>query len=270
MDWSKIKTIFIISFLILDFYLIYEFLNIRNASQYELLAETSIDKQLKTDGIEYVELPTEDIKDNYLSAIPKSFKSEELKWYGNPKLSNQSIIFANKSYLLESVLKKPLKLGKGYEMSRLNNFINNHVIYGEQYRFWEINKEAKTITYYQQYKEKSFFKNIYGELTFYLNDRNEVISYKQTLLENIKELKEKEKILKPIEAIETLYEKGLIPPNSNISNVELGYYTLVHLTSSQVLTPAWRVVINGDQNLFVNAFEGQLIQLNNEDKKIVE
>lgn len=270
MDWSKIKTIFIISFLLLDFYLLYEFITLRTSSQYEFLTETSIDKQLKTDGIEYSELPEGDVKDNYLRAIPKSFKSDELKWYGPSKLKDQSIRISNKSFLLESVLEKPVKLGKAIDQAKLNNFINKHVLYGDQYRFWEVNKEEKTITYYQQYEEKSFYKNIYGELTFNLNDKYEVISYKQTLLENVKELKNKEKVLKPIEAIETLYEKGMIKPNSYISNVELGYYTLVHLTSSQVLTPAWRVVINGEQDLFINAFEGQLIQLNNEDNKIVE
>lgn len=270
MDWSKIKTIFIISFLLLDLYLLYEFLKLENASQYEIMTETSIDKQLKTDGIEYNELPQGEMKDNFLSAIPKSFSSDELKWYGNSKLNNQSITISNKTFLLESVLKRPLKLGKNIEQADLNAFISKNVLYGDQYRFWEFNETQHTITYYQQYGEKSFFKNIYGELTFYLNDQNEVISYKQTLLKDVKELKKKEKILQPIEAIETLYEKGMIEPNSKITNVELGYYTLVHLTSSQVLTPAWRVVINNKTDLFVNAFEGQLIQLNNEDKKIVE
>jgi len=45
----------------------------------------------------------------------------------------------------------------------------------------------------------------------------------------------------------------------------LGYYTLVHLTSSQVLTPAWRFVTAKEENLYVDAFEGQVINLTNEE-----
>ena len=58
LDWSKIKTIFIISFLILDIYLMYEFFKIQVSNQYEIQTETSIEKWLKADEIEYVPLPT--------------------------------------------------------------------------------------------------------------------------------------------------------------------------------------------------------------------
>ena len=41
MDWSKIKTIFIVSFLILDIYLVYEFFKIQVTNEYEIQTEAS-------------------------------------------------------------------------------------------------------------------------------------------------------------------------------------------------------------------------------------
>ena len=43
MDWSKIKTIFILTFLILDVYLLFQFMKIRDANKYEVITEASIE-----------------------------------------------------------------------------------------------------------------------------------------------------------------------------------------------------------------------------------
>lgn len=71
----------------------------------------------------------------------------------------------------------------------------------------------------------------------------------------------------PLKAIETLHQNGILKPKSNVTKVELGYSTLVQLTASQVLAPTWRIVVNGKDNLFVNAFEGQIINFNNEENQ---
>jgi regulatory protein YycI of two-component signal transduction system YycFG len=104
-------------------------------------------------------------------------------------------------------------------------------------------------------------------LTLHLNDENEIISYKQTLLEGIEVLSQKQEVLPPIKAIETLYDNGVLQPKSKITKVELGFYTLVQLTESQVLTPTWRFVVDDKENLFVNAFEGKIIQIADDQKK---
>ena len=68
MDWSKIKTIFILTFLILDVYLLYQFMKIRDANKYEFITEASFEDKLKADEIKYIELPKTTIKDQYVSA----------------------------------------------------------------------------------------------------------------------------------------------------------------------------------------------------------
>lgn len=267
MDWSKIKTIFILTFLVLDIYLMYEFFKLKSLSQYEFLTETSFEKRLKADEIEYVELPKVYQKDMYLSAKPKNFNNEGLEELANTKLKGQDIEVKDGT-ILESVLDKPYELSDKIDSTEVNSFIKSHVLYGDQYRFWK--KKGNMIIYYQQFRDKIFYKNISGELTIFLNDENDIVTYQQTLLENIEELSEEEKIIQPLKAIETLYENGSLKSKSKITKVEPGYVTFVHTGTSQVLTPAWRFVINDEENIFVHAFEGQIMQLNKEEKKIVE
>ena len=77
MDWSKIKNIFIISFLILDLYLIYELVQVIDSNEVDVKAEieSSIETKLKAEGIEYGPLPESIVEDFTLKAKPKIFTS---------------------------------------------------------------------------------------------------------------------------------------------------------------------------------------------------
>lgn len=261
MDWSKIKTIFIISFLILDIYLLYQFLLIRDANKYKFVSEVSLEEKLKTDEIEFVELPKAIVKDKYLSAKPKEFSEEEQKIIKDQKVTVIS------GTLLQSVLATPVPLNKKFDPLEAQSFLQKYVLFGDQYGFWDLDEETKTITFYQKYDNKMFYENINGKVTLYLNDNFQVVSYDQTYLESIEDLSDKEDVLPSIKAIETLYQKGLLKPKSKIKRVELGYSTLVQLAASQVLTPTWRVVVEGQDHLYVNAFEGQIIQFSKDEIK---
>ncbi|WP_338450406.1 two-component system regulatory protein YycI [Niallia oryzisoli] len=269
MDWSKIKTIFIISFLILDIYLMYEFFKIWDASQYEVVKrenEASIEKRLMADEIDYVPLPKGYVEDQYLKAKPKVFKDEDKE---KDLLSGQKITIKDGT-TLESTLNEPLKVSDKFGPSELNSFIKNHILYGEDYRFWEKNKDGTMIIYAQNYEGKTLFENVKGKLIFYINEDNEITGYKQTYLEEIEKLAKSEKIIQPIKAIEALYNTNkLLKPKSSITEVELGYYTLVDVSeSAQVLNPAWCFTVDNKEKLFVSAFDGEIVEL--KDKKAVE
>jgi regulatory protein YycI of two-component signal transduction system YycFG len=96
------------------------------------------------------------------------------------------------------------------------------------------------------------------------------VSYEQTFLEDMEKEPTKEEILPPLKAIETLHQKGMLKSKSKITKVELGYSTLIQLAASQVLAPTWRFEVNGKESLFVNAFEGQIIQFNSDENSKVE
>lgn len=265
MDWSKIKTIFILTFLALDIYLLYEFFKLRDANKYEFITETSFEENLKADEISLVTLPKNVNKETYVSAKPKIFKKDE---FDKIKGVHFTIIDGT---VLQGTLENPVKLGKDFQISELNAFVKNKVLYGEQYQYFSQDNQEIGVTFYQQFKNKTIYNNINGRLTLHINDENEIISFTQTLLEEVESLQEDQEVLPPLKAIETLYDNGLLQPKSKITKVELGLHTLVQLTASQLLTPTWRFVVDDKENLFVNAFEGQIIQMDEtKEKNVVE
>jgi regulatory protein YycI of two-component signal transduction system YycFG len=264
MDWSRIKTIFIISFLILDMYLMYQFLIIRNANKYEFVSEVTLEAQLKTDEIEVVELPKSTAKDNLLSAKPRVFSKDDLLL-----LKGQEVA-VTEGTLLQSVLEKPIQLNVKFDPLEAQSFLNSYVLYGDQYGYWDIDELTNTITFYQKNDNKMFYENINGKVKLVLNKDFQIVSYEQTYLESVEDLTEKEEVLPARKAIETLYLKGVLKPKSKIIKVELGYSTLEQFAASQVLTPTWHFVVEEKGHLYVNAIEGQIIQFGNDENKIVE
>lgn len=74
-----------------------------------------------------------------------------------------------------------------------------------------------------------------------------------------------ESVIPPLQIIQTLYAKGTLKSESQITQMKLGYSTLVKLTRTQVLVPTWEVQVKlADDTIeeyFVNAVEGKLSKL---------
>lgn len=264
MDWSKIKTIFILTFLILDVYLFYQFIKIRDNNKYEFATEATFEDKLKADEIKYIELPKTPAKEQYISAKPKIFTKEDLD-----KLKGQ-MAYLKDATTIEAALAKPVQLSSKFSVREVTSFLRENILYGDHYEFFSKNDKKGTITFYQQYENKEFYKDISGTVTLNISKDNRITSYEQTYLIGLDKMATNEEVLPPLNAIETLHQKGLLKAKSKITNIELGYSTLVQLAASQVLTPTWRVVVNDKEDLFVNAFEGQVINFNSDENKAVE
>ncbi|WP_062351060.1 two-component system regulatory protein YycI [Bacillus kwashiorkori] len=257
MDWSRAKTIFIITFFILDIFLIYQLTNQKNDNTFDLIKETSIEEQLKADEIKVPKLPEKPTKETYIEADAKRFMKDDLFFEG------QEISIVNETFV-QSLLKKPYKLKDEWEVKNVDSFVTENVFSGSQYRFSYFDQDNLSIIYYQTHKNNPFFQNSSGQLTLHLNENKEIISYTQTMLENIKEIKEQQ-ILTAHEAMVTLYKKRLLKSGSEITRVDIGYYTLVPISTSQLLVPTWRFSIKGQEDLYVNAVEGHAFQLSDQD-----
>ncbi|PKG24292.1 two-component system regulatory protein YycI [Niallia nealsonii] len=265
MDWNKIKTIFILAFLVLDIYLIYEYMRLKESSQqFEYKQGPSAENILSSYGITYPKDLPKNAKDQYLSAKSKTFSKEELTKWEKGLLKGQEVTIID-SNILQSILEKPISIGQPFKETDLTTYIEGHILNGNQYRFWE--KKDKTITYYQQYNGKTFYQNLNGKLTFYLNEENKIVSYEQTFLENIKEIEEEENISRPLDAIYTLFTNSYIDNDSKIKKVELGYYSQQYSTT-QVLSPTWSILLDNGENLFVNALDNQIIKTKSEQIKL--
>lgn len=258
MDWSKIKTIFIITFFILDVFLGYQFIQKRSSNQIDIALEMSIEDQLKQDEITYNELPKKEITENYISGKQKKFTTEE-----TDVLDNQTVIILDSTFL-KSTLNKPLSLPESNFEFRINQFLKEEVISGESYKLWSFDVETRTFYYFQQYKNKTIYNNFGAMIMVHLNEDNQIVSYEQTMLDDIEEYQREEDIIPAIKALEILYKKDLLTPGSHVTKVELGYSGLFLFNTSKtnVLTPAWRIVVDDKEDFYVNALEGQVIDQN--------
>jgi len=253
MDWSKTKTIFIAVFLVLDIFLAVMFFNKYGASRFEVIKQTTIEEKLQTDGVKYEKMPTDSGERSIITAKPKTFDENDLLFLTgqNPKKSGTTI---------ESKLEKPYQTD-GAERSKLNSFVKNNVFKGNEYAYWE--RHGDEVIYYQKIKGEKLFENSKGKLILTLDDKENIIEYSQTMLSVFEENQDEEEIFPSLKALEALYTNGLIRPDSEIGDVELGYYTLAQFTDTelQVLSPTWYFQLKiGDktEDVYVNALNGTI------------
>ncbi len=266
MDWGRLKAIFIIAFLILDIFLLTQLMNKQKDNKLEVRTDVSLEENLHNDGIDYSVIPKNPIRDQYISANTKVFNEKEIE-----KLKDQSITIVDGS-IIYSKLANPVKVSDKINAQEMEQYVRNNVLYGDQYGFGHYDKKAGTITFYQKHQEKLLFKNRSAHLVFNVDKDNEVYSYEQTMLEEIEPISEKEEVLPAIRAVEAIYRNKLLKQDSKIVRAELGYYTVVNMEASQVLTPTWHVVAEHEgekESMLVNAFEGQIIQENTGSGKSV-
>ncbi|HWL12963.1 MAG TPA: two-component system regulatory protein YycI [Ureibacillus sp.] len=261
MDWSKSKSIFIVVFLILDVFLYSLYLNRHTEAQQvekELLGNQNIEARLKADNITYEALPTNIEKASYISGKVKNFEGVDLK------LENSQNIAVDKNKLVVT-LRNPVEIKNIEEASSYNDFLKLNVIEGASYTLWEIDKLGKKATFFQTVNTRTLYYILNGLVTVYWNDKNEIVKYEQTLLEDIEAYEEEKALTTPLKAIQTLYNKGLILPNSAITKINLGYSTLVQFTETQVFVPTWEIRVKSENEIeeefFVNAVQGGVLDL---------
>lgn len=76
MDWDRIKTIFIVTFFVLDLFLIFQFIQKQDSNQLELIAETKIDQELKANKITMGNFPKEPKKSHLLGLKTRHLKKK--------------------------------------------------------------------------------------------------------------------------------------------------------------------------------------------------
>lgn len=163
MDWDRIKTIFIVTFFVLDLFLIFQFIQKQDSNQLELIAETKIDQELKANKITMGNFPKEPKKESFIRAENKAFKEEDIQ-----SLKNQTAHIQN-MYKIESKLKEPFLNTKSLSKDKYNDFLKNYVLDGQKYEFGAM-KDSK-IYFFQKYKDKPIFYNDQAMIVVELNEK---------------------------------------------------------------------------------------------------
>lgn len=256
MQWNQIKNVFILAFLILNIYLLYQFNEKREQADVPVLEqhESTIEYQLELEDIEIGELPEDDLKETYISVNQRTFSNDDFEELTDD--NDQKMMLVNKSLII-SLLEKPLPIHENDSEEEIAKALEEYILFPEEYTYWDWNKETNIIIFFQNKKDRSVYFNQNGLILVYLNDNNEVVSYTQTMLGETTPRQEEKTLIEPMKAIEILYEANKLNSGDKITAVDIGFHTRVPLeTGEQIFVPTWKVVVNETRDYFVNAIEG--------------
>ena len=256
MQWGQIKTLFILSFLILNVYLFIQFIDKLEETDLGILEEetSTIDERLEDENITYTELPEEQAQEPYISVNRKAFTEEEFSLFNDFK--NQETVLIDKNFVV-SLFDKPVPIPAKDSESVIEDFVKKTFIYPDEYVLWDWNKELNVLVFFQEKNERPIYFNQSGIILVFLNDKDEMLFYTQTMLGEADSLQDKKRLIKPMKAIEALYNARELRAKDNITQIHIGFHTRVPLADGvQVFVPAWKITVNDERNYFVNAIEG--------------
>ncbi|ASK61798.1 hypothetical protein CFK37_06320 [Virgibacillus phasianinus] len=266
MQWTQIKTLFILCFLVLDVFLLVQFIQKQDKEDLEVLKdeqEESIQKKLAADDIEIrTELPEEELTGSYISINQQIFSEENRSMVKSTEDQETAII--NNDFII-SRLKEQVSIDSESSDEEIESLVKEKlkIISPDSYVFWDWNKELNVLLFFQEKKKKPLYYNRNGLILVFLNDRNEISFYTQALLGDVEKTKSQRKLSQPIQAIDVLYQKNSLNPGDEITKVDIGYYTRIPLENvTQVFAPTWKITVNNERNYFVNALEGYIFSSN--------
>lgn len=254
-DWSRTKTIFIITFFVLDLFLGYQLYQKESENQFEYISESSvkIEDQLKNAGITYEELPEVPKKLSHVIGETHTFSKDEIA-----EVSSDELTFTasedNKS--LHASFDEPITM-IGAE-GEAKSVLASYALFSDEYILSEhLSEKGKELVFIQTYEERPIYQkeeSPNGQIIVQLNKDGNVKSFSQTYLNTSEEGKEQE-ILSAIKAINQLYNKNKLENEDEITQIELGYYSLIE-GKVQVLAPTWYIEVNEERHYYINAING--------------
>jgi regulatory protein YycI of two-component signal transduction system YycFG len=280
-EWNRTKTIFIIVFLILDIFLAFQYFDKRSNNQFPILEKSTLQEDMKADHISYGNLSKETSKGSSISAQKRVFKQSEIKSLkGQKPKALMNTAKENALTEIEMEFETPIALPKADMETKAREIVNEEIIDGNKYKLWKVDKSGKQIVFFQTYNGNYIFQDRQnddntemGEVVLYLNNKNEVVSYKQSMLQDIKEVKT-ESLISAVGAVEALYYPDYLKKYSKIKSAELGYFTQYPLASAQIFVPVWRIEVERKtddktihEEFIVDARDGALLQSQEKKEK---
>lgn len=262
MQWNQIKTLFILCFLILDVYLLYQFIDKQdraNPEQFNYQEQTLEDK-LAAESIKISDKEVDITEDSVIKVSPKKLTDTEMERIAG--LSNQDPQIIN-NYTVVSRFKEPVSIPKQASEMSISQLVKSYVAFSDEFSYWGWNKDTNVLIFFQNKNNRPIYYNQYGLLLVYLNDANEMMYYTQTLLGEAEPQGEKLTLIKVNTMFNELYKENKLYSNDEIVNIENGYYTRIKRdTGAHVFAPTYLVSIKDAEdnirNYFFNAVESYI------------
>lgn len=243
MDFKRIQIILIVTFSVLNLYLLSvlldknESLNFGNPS-----SAVNLQEGLRSDNIKSPELSTENVAVPFIKTEKDNYLEEHFK-----DLPNQKARMENNKLI--SMLTEPIKLNLGAEnalsvqIAPLQEFIDSgNILKGEEYTFLSYQVINRQIIFMQSVNGIPIADST-GSLIFTLNEDREVVSYEQTHTGPAEVQGRDRTVISEQNAIESLYLSNQIPNKATIKNLTLSYFQTLSLDDMNIYSPMWYVEI---------------------------
>ncbi|RYL94149.1 two-component system regulatory protein YycI [Sporolactobacillus sp. Y61] len=264
MNWSKTKSIFIICFLLLDAFLIFElYLRQQDEGMEGPAGSTTGTNSFRIE----TELPSTPQDVTFLRGTRTDFSKEKENVTNlvNPTGATvrQKVGIEDDGMQLHSTFDQPVKAqSNGIELQKR---LLNLVYQGQNYTYWQSNKETGTMDYAQLYDGRPVFiskRSNVQMLEFTVTD-NQITGYRQSYFTFKKS--NTVDVISAARAISNLGNSTDLLDNEQprITGIELGYVNLVGDAGSDplIFIPAWSIHVKtkqGTSEYFINAVSGNL------------
>lgn len=256
MQWGQIKTLFILCFLILNIYLLIQFLEKQEQADLGILEqqEKTFEEQLEEESIKVGPIPDGNYEEAFMAVKPKVFSEAEANQLNG--LKNQKAIMLFNNFIL-SQYENPVKIPAEASAEDIKNIVQSTFPFPEEYMYWDWNKTSNILIFFQKEDNRPIYFNQNALILVYLSEDNEAMFYTKTMVGKAETREEKRTLIKPMKAIETLYKSNELQSGDEITKVDIGFHTRIPLDSGvQVFAPTWKVSVNDERDYFVNAMEG--------------
>ncbi|QAS52911.1 two-component system regulatory protein YycI [Halobacillus litoralis] len=267
MQWGQIKILFILSFLVLDLFLLQQFLSKQSEDELGQISTVAedIETALENNDITIAEDAIPEVTEVAgLKSKEGGFSEDILSQIEEIDDSEQQVEVEN-DRVLKVTLDEPVEVNE----DNIINKVNSIVPFGAQYSYWGWNEEEGTALFFQIANDRTVYFNEGGYLLVNIAD-GEITGYVATLL-NFSDTEEDtavsspEQIIAPLSAINTLYTAGYIEEGDEVTSMSVGYHSSFNLVPGeengpQVFAPTWKVTVNDEKNLFLYAISGTFIE----------
>lgn len=247
MDWSRAKSVLIISFLMLNVLLGYQlWVDIR-----EQLNANVNTAELPPDKLQLMEQKRITLAAN----LPA----------GSPKLSDLTYLLQSDSRKLTDPvpLEEPIDSALNFAKAELVNVLDGQIPDIESYAYDLHNSRDGVFVWYRMVDGQPMF-NV--KLELYISNLK-ITGFKQDLVADIIE-GEANQVIPAAKVVASLIETYL-DEGSVITDIQLGYHGQIFDSEKQVAAPSWRVILEDGEIFYVHAISGEVATEGGEEDGVV-
>lgn len=265
MDFKRIETILVLTFLALNIFLLSTYFdkNYNDFYQNSSNSELNFVDEMNKSNIKLPVFQNEKNKVPYIQA-----ETNELLAENHNQLSNQTGVIEENGSIYSSILSNPIVLSEdknltSKDIEKLNDFVkSDQVLFGSEYQFFRYLKSNQQIVYVQIANNIPITDGT-SEIVFHLDSNKKVISYEQNYAGPVTVQGDSRELITDKNAVDILYQNNEISADTTVKKPILSYYRTLNLEELSMYAPVWYVEVvssTDTQVKRVDAINGSILK----------